>query len=328
MKKKVLIVTNTLDDGHADALISRALERGFTNFIRLNTDSFLSNANVHFDGTNIVIRFKDSKFELSSKDITSVWFRRPVDLHPPVEVLDKDAKDFCQKQGTAFLRGFYFSIHDDCRWVNPLPSLHQARHKISQLCLARKIGFKIPATIVSNEPENILSFSKQYRHVCVKSLDAPNFRNGGKLHAWLTRPVTFKEIKDNYEEITLCPVFFQELLSKKSDIRVTVIGEKIFSVEIDSQTQERSRNDFRGLSPENLKHSVHQLPEDIQKKIISFMRNQGLVFSAFDFVRTLDDRYVFIENNPNGQWLWLEYLTGLALRDEMIDYLNNTHQKI
>ena len=37
----------------------------------------------------------------------------------------------------------------------------------------------------------------------------------------------------------------------------------------------------------------------------------GLNFAAFDFALDYDAQWHFLECNPNGQWLWLEVLTGL-----------------
>jgi hypothetical protein len=31
--------------------------------------------------------------------------------------------------------------------------------------------------------------------------------------------------------------------------------------------------------------------------------------------------YVFLENNSNGQWLWLEFQTGVSLTEAMIKLL-------
>jgi glutathione synthase/RimK-type ligase-like ATP-grasp enzyme len=36
----------------------------------------------------------------------------------------------------------------------------------------------------------------------------------------------------------------------------------------------------------------------------------GLVYAAIDMRRTPDGRYVFLEVNPSGQWLFIENLTG------------------
>jgi hypothetical protein len=46
----------------------------------------------------------------------------------------------------------------------------------------------------------------------------------------------------------------------------------------------------------------------------------GLRFAAIDLLET-DDGYVFLELNPNGQWLWLELMTGVPLAAMLCDLL-------
>lgn len=49
----------------------------------------------------------------------------------------------------------------------------------------------------------------------------------------------------------------------------------------------------------------------------------GLCYGAIDMVVTPDERYVFIEINPNGQYLWVEQATGLPISDAICDLLIN-----
>ena len=44
----------------------------------------------------------------------------------------------------------------------------------------------------------------------------------------------------------------------------------------------------------------------------------GLVYGAFDFIRTPDDDLVFLEVNPTGEWAWLEDQLGFPMRDAFI----------
>ena len=41
----------------------------------------------------------------------------------------------------------------------------------------------------------------------------------------------------------------------------------------------------------------------------------GLGFWAIDFALKPDGTYVFLEINPNGEWLWLEDQLGLPISD-------------
>jgi glutathione synthase/RimK-type ligase-like ATP-grasp enzyme len=47
----------------------------------------------------------------------------------------------------------------------------------------------------------------------------------------------------------------------------------------------------------------------------------GLTFGALDLIRTPDGRYVFLEVNPNGQWLWLEDRLDFPISRRIADWL-------
>jgi glutathione synthase/RimK-type ligase-like ATP-grasp enzyme len=69
-------------------------------------------------------------------------------------------------------------------------------------------------------------------------------------------------------------------------------------------------------------HKPHNLPDEISKKVINLVHRLGLNFGAIDIILTPDQRYVFLEVNPNGQWGWVEDLTGLPISDAIIDLLS------
>jgi glutathione synthase/RimK-type ligase-like ATP-grasp enzyme len=51
------------------------------------------------------------------------------------------------------------------------------------------------------------------------------------------------------------------------------------------------------------------------------MARLGLSFGALDFVLTPDGRYVFLEINPNGQWMWLDDKLGFGITNAVVDWL-------
>ena len=48
-----------------------------------------------------------------------------------------------------------------------------------------------------------------------------------------------------------------------------------------------------------------------------------LNFGCFDFIVTPAREYVFVECNPNGQWLWIETATGMKISDALADALQH-----
>lgn len=321
MGERLLVVTNRHDDAHADALFRRYAQIGRNRAIRLNTEDFLQNAKVSFDGENFRIFLKDSGILFTSQEIGAVWYRRPMDLVPHESILDEGARQFCLDQGGAFLRSLYFATHDSAFWVNPLPCLHRARHKLPQLRAAGRVGFAVPPTLVTNEPLEALRFVQQWGTVCVKSLTDPNFTLKNKIYPWLTRILKADEIEEYADTLRLCPVLLQQFIPKRADVRVVVMGEHVFAVAIHSQELEASRSDVRGVAPEYLRHEVHCLPSEVLERILMFTRSQGLAFSSIDLLLSDEGEYIFLENNPNGQWLWLEAFTGLPLLDTFLGVL-------
>jgi hypothetical protein len=54
---------------------------------------------------------------------------------------------------------------------------------------------------------------------------------------------------------------------------------------------------------------------------IRLVKQLGLEFGAIDLILRPDGEYVFLEINPNGQWLWLEPASGLPFTDTLADLL-------
>jgi hypothetical protein len=96
---------------------------------------------------------------------------------------------------------------------------------------------------------------------------------------------------------------------------VTVIGDRIFCVRIDSGPLDW-RTDYSRLA-----YSVVQPPGGIAEALRRYLDRFGLVFGAFDFTVGRDGAWWFFECNPSGQWAWLEPETGLPLVAAMADLL-------
>jgi glutathione synthase/RimK-type ligase-like ATP-grasp enzyme len=63
---------------------------------------------------------------------------------------------------------------------------------------------------------------------------------------------------------------------------------------------------------------------DLDRPVVSLAhavsRVKGLDFGLYIIV-TPDDRYVFLEVNPNGQWQWIERATGFPICETLVDLL-------
>ncbi len=47
------------------------------------------------------------------------------------------------------------------------------------------------------------------------------------------------------------------------------------------------------------------------------LKHYNLNYGAFDVIQESDGRYYFLELNPNGQYLWIELITGAPMSEAM-----------
>ena len=51
------------------------------------------------------------------------------------------------------------------------------------------------------------------------------------------------------------------------------------------------------------------------------MEDFNLYFGAFDFVVNKQNEWIFLEVNPNGQWMWLEKALDIPISQHIFRYL-------
>ncbi len=112
----------------------------------------------------------------------------------------------------------------------------------------------------------------------------------------------------------------QYYVDKIMDVRVVVVGDRLFPVAI-HPLSEAARVDFR-TDYRALRHEVIELPDGVVQGIRRFMTESGLLMASMDFSVSRDGRYYFLESNPaGGQYGWLEAKTGMRLTEAVADLL-------
>ena len=316
----ILIVTNK-GDYTADFLILELNDREI-DFVRFNTEDFpvRSSVNLEINTDKITghIICDGRKVELS--DITSVWYRRPVSSIPHVDITDEEDRKFVISECHDTLAGLWKLI--DCFWVSHPECLARAESKILQLREANQIGFHVPKTLITSEPSCISGFYEQnQRAIIYKPLRHSRFTREGKFSLLYTNLVTVEQAAE-FDLVKHSPSLFQPYISKKLELRVTVVGESVFAAEIHSQSVNDAKIDWRKVDSRYIKHIPHQLPLDLESKCVSLVKKMGLSFGAIDLILTPEGDYVFLEINPNGQWAWIQQLCPvLDIRGELINLL-------
>lgn len=208
-------------------------------------------------------------------------------------------------------------------WVSDPQAIRSASIKIPQLKLAADMGFTIPRFTVTNDVDSAREFiSSCHEGVIVKVLTNPFIAYSDQWCRLYTHLLSTSDL-DKIESVRFGPTFLQEFVQKAMDVRVTVIGEEVFSVGIESAEFKQAQIDFRRVEIYDLPHTVMALPEHLSSLCIELVRRLGLRFGAIDLILTPDGQYFFLEINPNGQWYWLELVTGVPLTRSLCNLLTN-----
>lgn len=313
----ILVITNKIDLPSDEVI--RYLQNKNAEVFRLNTEDLCEGFdfkigldNQYFDG-----RLYSSLRSINLSNIKSIFYRRP--KKPEIVISDKAQKSFIEAERSAFLNWLWESLN--CFWVSKPSNIKTAESKINQLCIAPKLGFKIPKTIITNNPEDVRRFYYECDGDIVnKTLIKGMIEQDGKTMAIYTHRIEEKHL-EILESIRSVPCIFQKRIEKKLELRITVVGNQVFAAEIHSQISQKTKDDWRRYDIDNTPHKIHNLPLEIKKSCINLVRYYGLAFGAIDMIVTPSGDYVFLEINPNGQWLWIERLTGLPISEAIADIL-------
>ncbi|MGW5713826.1 ATP-grasp ribosomal peptide maturase [Streptomyces olivaceus] len=305
----VLVVTN-LDDPTTDLVIDELHGRGVP-VVRFDSGDFPATLSIEATltsrGIEGTLTTPTRTADLSR--VRSLYYRRPSGFVFPH--LDDQTARFAVTQARYGFGGVLASL-PGCRYVNHPHRIGDAEFKPSGLAVAAACGFRLPPTAITSDPDAARAFVKAHGPVLYKPLSTPLYRIDGVSCTVEVREVTTDEIDDS---VTGSAHLFQQRIDKTADVRVTVVGEKVFCVRIDSDLLDW-RTDYA-----RLRYSVVQPPPGVLESLHAYLDHFRLVFGAFDFAVDRRGRWWFLECNPSGQWAWLEPETGLPIVAAMADLL-------
>lgn len=306
---KCLVVSSTFD--YSSDIICYELERRGHSYLRINRDRFDKYEVRYVLAENkLEILINGQMYEITQEHLESIYFRAPVFLRTGKSYTLEE--QLYRSQWSAFIRNLI--IFDKARWLNHPVSIYQAENKLYQLKLANEHGLDVPITYAGNAIPQGIKLEKSY---IVKSLDTALFyENGSEMYTY-TNIINGHELVNS--EIQYAPVIIQECLEKKTDIRVTVIGDRIFAVSI-LKNGLQIEGDWRQTTSEELNYVPMDLPKEVEQKILNLMDNLNLVFGGIDLA-LVEGKYYFIEVNPTGEWGWLVSSTNLPIEKAIVDCL-------
>ncbi len=317
----VLIITRS-NDNECIQTVTRALEARGGRAFRLDTDRFPTEVRLGSrHGGGLSGRYLEADGErLDLDEVTAVWHRRldiAGQLPPDMRAELRSAS--VQESRRALLNALTTL---DAFVLDPVVNIRRAENKELQLRVAESLGLKTPRTLVTNDPAAVRAFAEECGgDVVTKMLSSFAVHEGGREQVVFTNPLSAQDLAE-LDGLDLCPMVFQERVEKRLELRVTVLGERVFTASIDSTSRERARHDWRREGVAMLgEWRAFELPAAVERKVLALQDALGLNYGALDFILTPDERLVFLEINPVGEFFWLERVPGFPLSDAIADVL-------
>jgi len=312
----VLIVTGPVDI-HADAMVMELNRRNIP-VLRFHPEDFPATTSISIEVREEVVtgEIRTEHHSALIEDIAVSWYRRP--RAPQVsDAMAEGAREFSLIQAGHALRALYSAL--DTIWINSPDALRIAEVKTLQLARAASVGLATPATLLSNDPEAADRFRRsQSGQRCAAK--APRVE-GSFYESEFRFPLTKIWNGGDADAVRLAPTIFQSYVSKATELRCVVIGELVFTARLDPPPGSIPVLDWREIPHEELRQEPYDLPMMVRDSLVTLVKSFHLDFASADLILTPDDEYVFIELNPNGQWLWLEFETQMPLVAAMGDLM-------
>jgi glutathione synthase/RimK-type ligase-like ATP-grasp enzyme len=302
----ILIITHK-SDFTADFVVNELNERKI-NYRRFNCEDILkSDLSISFSPL-----FKYNLFGIDN--YKAVWFRRT--KLPEVEGLSKNEQIYILNEIQSLMNNLFSIL--SAKWLSSPESIYAAENKLLQLKTAQRLGFNIPETLITTNKDALKEFfEKNNGDIILKPISQTRIPSDDDAAFIFTSRVSRTNI-ERLETLDLTPCIFQKNIAKDYEIRVTVVGEKVFAAAVDSQSDEETKDDWRRkpLEFRNIK-----LPTNISDLCVRLLKELNLGFGAIDLIKTPDNEYIFLEINPSGQWVWVENQTGHKISEAIIEYL-------
>ena len=267
-------------------------------------------------GTPLSYRFTDTGFEpfydnLSLADTVAVWYRKPELALPAAEEYRKGYDEFTRHAMSLFMRQLY-GLLPEAQWISDYYAILRASDKLRQLSVARRLGFRVPDTLVTSNAIEAEAFVRSHEETIVKPIEVKVFTLDNQQRMMLTRKVDKKHI--DFSGLHLAPAIVQEAIDLAADIRVTIVGQKVFAATVKPKPNANGPSNVRdwrvGDHYGGTDIQAFELPKAIAQRCVAHVKEMGLQFGGIDLLLDKKGVFWFLENNPNGQWAFVEEATG------------------
>lgn len=253
-----------------------------------------------------------------------VWIRRP---EPPTHnptVTEADRK-FAEGE----YRSFYYSIMYlleklPVRVINRYSASRFTINKSVQLLIARHSGLKVPKTLMSNSPNAVKDFFDHNtgRAIC-KAFMPHVWQKNDDPQAGVAVTETFELKRDQLpadEVLTFAPGIYQDMVVKDFDIRMVVMGPRVYSYALHNPLKALDWRQDAGQR--KIEVEIIATPPEVEKSVLAFAKECGITFGSLDFAVDAQGQWWFLEINEQGQFLWLDQFNpGVKINEKFCAFI-------
>lgn len=198
--------------------------------------------------------------------------------------------------------------------VNRPTAMAPNASKPYQLEQIRQLGFQVPETLITTDPDAVRAFWEKHGDVIYKSVSG--------IRSKVSR--LGDEHLERLSNVAWCPTQFQQYIPGR-DYRVHVVGTEVFPSEIISQA-----DDYRYAARDNESTDIRvaTIPQEVAEKCQALAKAINLPVCGIDLRRTPEDEWYCFEVNPSPGFTYYEYATDQPISTAIASLLAQDSQTI
>jgi len=242
-------------------------------YSRLHKEDILTGIDIkisnHIEGDLLILNTKGGQSIIASY-LTKMWYRKgdfSIEIPANLKILDQKVSKYLLQEWEyvkKFLHNYLSNIGNYYH--------EQEDSKLKDLCLARDCGLMIPNTLVTTRKSALIEFFRKYERIISKPI-----HNG---HLWYSdKSLTYfsKGILEVNSDIiskageSFCLSLFQEYIEKEFEIRAFFIDNELYPMAIFSQSDEKTKLDYRNYNRTKPNRNIpFKFPDSIKTKLLDF----------------------------------------------------------
>ena len=306
-KKPPPLVVGSESDPHVTAVVAECSRRP----VVLDVDELTrSPYSVSLSTVSVTVRGNELRLGPSEPGRRG-WIRRlsPLDWEHNVTIGSLESA----RKASWLSLAAHIARSPDVEWLTDLDRSHGVESKLRQYSAASRLGIACPDTLVSNIAVEVDRIQGSW---IAKPLGPSHFEVDGELRVLYALDVD-RDPSAIASMAGSSPFLLQERVAAKTHLRIVTMGTAAWVCALDANGLD---TDWRRDQEEG--HDWVVVDNDVAtsgaKRLASTL---GVGYSSQDWIVGVDDRLVFLDLNPVGQWMFLPTVVVEEITESMARWL-------